>query len=392
MSSFKANIWKMYVFKFLLNLHFVAGVLIPFYVDWGQIGFTHVMILQSFFVFSIFLLEVPTGAFADYLGRKISLISAAATTTSAALVYSLYPHFSIFVLGEFLWALGYALLSGADEALVYDSLKLIQSESESKKIFGRSTSFELAGLMIGAPLGSVIAATFGLRYTMMFMSLPMGCAFFVALTFAEPERKITHESRKYLKTLLKGVKYFKNHKQLKILAFDKISFGALVFLIIWIYQLLLKQFNVPIVYFGFVHTAMMGSEIIFMNNFERLEKIFGSKKRYLLWSALITGIGSILLGLNTYVPLTVVLLLTIAGFGLSRYVLFKNYMNKYIESDIRATVISTVSMVDRFVRAALYPFIGLLVEQSPTYTVTAIGAAMIVFALLSRVEEEHLID
>ena len=34
--SYKANIWKMYLFKFLISLHFVGGVLVPFFLDWGQ--------------------------------------------------------------------------------------------------------------------------------------------------------------------------------------------------------------------------------------------------------------------------------------------------------------------------------------------------------------------
>lgn len=381
----------MYIFKFLLSLHFVAGVLVPFYLDWGGITFTQIMILQSFFVFSIFLLEVPTGAVADYIGRKTALACAAVATSIGALVYSSFPHFTVFLLGEFIWALGYALLSGADEALVYDSLKMMKSESKSKKIFGRFTSFQLAALMVGAPLGSIIAAVIGLRYTMMFMAVPLFCAFFVAATFKEPESKKKYE-KKYVETLIQGIKYFKDHKTLKILAFDRISIHTLVFFIIWMYQPLLTQLGVPILYFGFMYAAMMGSEIGFMNNFERLEKIFGSKKRYLLWSALIAGVGFVLLGITRYMVITIVLLFIVAGVGISRYVLFKSYMNKYIASDIRATVISTIVMIDQFVRAVTYPLIGFLVEWSLTYTLVILGACIIVCALLSGVKEEHLID
>src|SRR3989344_4225458 len=206
MSSFQANIWKMYVFKFLLNMHFIGGVLVPFFLDWGQISFTQLMILESFFVFSIFLLEVPTGAVADYFGRKISLIFAAIMISIAAFVYSSYPNFYVFLLGEFLWAAGLAFLSGADEALVYDSLKEIKSEKKSKKIFGRFTSFGMTALMVSAPIGSIIASTFGLRYTMRFMVIPFFLAFLLAMTFKEPITKKKIESKKYMDTLLNGIK------------------------------------------------------------------------------------------------------------------------------------------------------------------------------------------
>ena len=133
-------------------------------------------------------------------------------------------------------------------------------------------------------------------------------------------------------------------------------------------------------------------EILFLNNFEKLEKIFRSKKNYLLGSALIAGVSFIMLGFNSYVPLTIVLLLLIAGFGLSRQVLFQSYMNKHIESHNRSTVISAVSMMRRFVMALLYPLVGLLVEWSLNFAIVIVGVSIIVFATVSRVEEKHLID
>jgi len=67
-------------------------------------------------------------------------------------------------------------------------------------------------------------------------------------------------------------------------------------------------------------------------------------------------------------------------------------MNKHIESHNRATVISTICMMERLIKAILYPLIGLLVELSLDYTFWIVGIAIIVFALVSRVKEEHLID
>ena len=35
MSDYRANIWKMYIFKFMISLHFIGAVLVPFFTDWG---------------------------------------------------------------------------------------------------------------------------------------------------------------------------------------------------------------------------------------------------------------------------------------------------------------------------------------------------------------------
>jgi len=392
MNQYKSNIWKIYVFEFLISLHFIGGVLVPFFLDWGKISFTQVMILQSIFVFSIFLLEVPTGAVADCFGRKISIILSAIVITIAVFVYSFYPNFYVFILGEFLWALSFALMSGADEALIYDSLKKIKKEKTSKKVLGRFRSFSMMGIMIGAPIGSIIAANFGLRYTMMLMAVPFFIAFLFAFSFKEPKIKKKKQTKKYFEVLVSGVKYFKEHRTLKILAFDGISIYILAFLVIWTYQPLLKQLNFPLIYFGFVHAAMAGLQILFMSNFEILEKIFRSKKSYLFYSAIIVGFSFVLLGIISYIPIVIFFVITIAAFGLSRFVLIQNYMHKYIESHNRATVISSVSMVEKLCVGIVYPIIGLFVEWSLNYTLIIIGFVAVLFALISRVEEEHLID
>ena len=166
---------------------------------------------------------------------------------------------------------------------------------------------------------------------MMLMAVPFFIATIIALTFKEPGKRKDTESKKYFETIFSGIKYFKGHKTLQILAFDKITISTLVFFIIWTYQPLLKQLNIPIIYFGFVHAAMTWIQIPILNNFDKLEKIFRLKIRYMFWSAIIPGIAMVLLGINRYVPVTIILLLIIAGFGLSRGVLFMNYINKHIE-------------------------------------------------------------
>ncbi len=133
MATYKANIRKMYLFKFFIFLHFIGGVLVPFFLTWGKISFTQIMILQSVFMISMFLLEIPTGAIADYLGRKTSLIIGAIINIIAVFVYTSYPNFYVFLVGEFLWAMTWALLSGADQALVYDSLKKIKQKKNQRK-------------------------------------------------------------------------------------------------------------------------------------------------------------------------------------------------------------------------------------------------------------------
>ncbi len=390
--SFRSNIWKAYIFNFLTSLHFLGGVLIPFFTDWGGISFFQITILQSWFVIWSFLLEIPTGAVADFWGRKTSLVLGCAIYTFGILIYTSKPDFLVFLLGEFLLAFACALLSGAYEALVYDSLKAIGKENQSKKIFGRCHSFKTIGFMAAAPLGSLIGIFCGLRWAMLLMVIPLAMASFLAFSFKEPRTKKKKKPSSYLRALLSGVKYFYSHKTLRVLALDGVSIAILCSFIIWIYQLILKQLNISLAYFGIIHAILSLSELIILTNFERLEKIFGSKKKYLFISAVISGIAFVFLGINIYVVPAVIAIAVAAGFGLTRFVLISNYMQKHIESHNRATVLSAVAMLKGIGMAISYPLVGLMVEWSVSYTVVVIGLAIVIFSLISRIKEADLID
>jgi MFS family permease len=390
--SYKENIKKLYFFKFLKSLYFFSGVLIPFFTAWGGISFFQIMILQSWFVIWEMVLEIPTGAIADYFGRKISVAFGAFVNVIAVVVYSSYPSFYVFLAGEFLWALATALISGADDALLYDSLRELKEEKNSKKVIGRFESFELLGIVIATPVGSVIAATFGLKYAVLAMSVPLFVSFLVALSIKEPHYKRKDKTQNYIKTMKEGIRYFYNHKILRILAFDSVAVGALSFFAIWLYQPLMQQLNLPLAYFGLIHSAGALFEIFVLNNFLTFERILKSKQRYLFLSALSVGIGYLFLSISSSIILSVFLVVLIFGFGLTRNVAIVNYMHKYIKSDKRATVLSSVTMLFSLGRAVLYLLVGLLVQYSLNITLFLLGILVIITAVFSRVEEHMLID
>lgn len=100
---------------------------------------------------------IPSGAIADYIGRKMALILSAVSVISAAFTYSIVPNIILFFLGETLWALSNALSSGTNEAFLYSSLKSYGEEEQLPKVQGYTQTLNLVALTISAPLGSIIA-------------------------------------------------------------------------------------------------------------------------------------------------------------------------------------------------------------------------------------------
>lgn len=392
MKFIKINtIWRYYIFSFLKDFAFFSAVLVPFFTEWGHISLTQVQILQSWFLFWIFILEIPTGAIADYIGRKYSLALGAVVVSIAALVYGSAPKFEVFLLAEFLFATAMALISGADSALLFDSLKEMGKEGESKKIFGRAESFHLFGIFLAAPIGSIMASKFGLNAPILFSAIPFFLAALVALTIKEPtvHQKIS-ESKRYLDIVKNGIVYFRDHKILRPLVFDAIVIASAAYFVIWLYQPLFIQMNIPIFYFGFFHALLVGVEIFISSNFMFFEKIFCSGKAFLKFSAIITSFSFILTAIFPNIITAFLFIVLAGGFGLTRLNLMTVYMNRFIPSSQRATVLSSISMFRRFALVLLNPIIGFTADHSLRLALLVVGLLPLIVILFSPIKQEML--
>lgn len=379
-SIFSSNIKRAYLFKFFVQFHLIGGVLIPFFTVWGRLTLAQTLLIQSWFLIWSFLLEVPTGAVSDYIGRRQSLYLAGLVGAIAVLIYSSVPVLPIFLLGEFLFAVSYALMSGADEALIYDSLKSEGKEGKIKNVLARYESAGLLALMISAPIGSFIGSVIGPRFSMMFMAIPLLLAFLVGLTLNEPLKKESRESTRYLDILQKGLKIVRERRKIQWIAIDLATVHSLSLLMIWLYQPLLMSFGVNIAWFGLIHAVSTGIQIVIMNNYPRVEKVFGGVDTLLALTSVIPGLLFILAGSTNLLPIAVFSIIFTFGFGLTRRPLVSEELNRIIPSAQRATVLSTVTILGRIFSAGLNPIVGKLADWSLPLTLVAIGGALILFS------------
>lgn len=386
----RGNVRRMYLWRALTHMHFFAGVLVPFFTDWGGLTLPQMLLLQAWFFLWIFLLEVPTGAVADKYGRKASVVCANACLLAATALYATGKGLPRFLLAEFIWAAAAALASGADEAMVYDSLKAAGDEERSRRALSLLSSFDIGAIAFAAPLGGLMAARWGLQFPLLAMLVPFSLGLFVALSLREPPTGEEGAKPGYREVLTRGVRYFASHKPLRALAFDSITIWMLSFMTIWLFQPRLKELGVGVGVYGFVTAALTLSQIAVMNGLDRVERFFGGTRRYLVWSAVIPGLAFLALPFATNPWAACALFVLIPAFGMSRSVLISNYMNKHIGSAQRATVLSTVGMGRQLMGIVVLPAVGLLTKASLSWTFAALGAAILACAWASSVEEAHL--
>lgn len=386
-------IWKYYAFSFLRSFTLFAGILVPFFTEWGGLTLLQIQLLQSWYMLWVFILEVPSGVIADKFGRKISVMLGVIIMGIAVGLYGSFSGF-IFYLGvELLFALATALVSGADQALLYDSLKESGEEAESKKVIGRAHAFSLAGIGLAAPLGSLIAGIYGLNIPVLLTAIPLFLAAIVAFSIKEPRvHRKAEETTRYMDILKTGVVFFYKHKTLRVLAFDGILVASAGYFVFWLYQPLLEQSGVPVFYFGFIHTFLVGVQILIASNFQRLENIFGSAKVLLRFSALFTSIGFFLVAIWPNVFTIILFIILAGGFGLTRMELMWAYMHKYIPSEKRATVSSSISMFRRFALMPMNIAVGFIAVQSLSIALLFIAILPLLVFLFSPIEQEMLED
>src|SRR3989338_7909663 len=120
--SYKSNIWKFYLFKIVGALELTISIFVLFMLS-NNLSMTQVMVLEALFIIVVLLLEIPSGAFADLFGRKLSLALSMVAASISFIIFGLGTSFWTFLLAQVIIAFGWALTSGADSALLYDSLK-----------------------------------------------------------------------------------------------------------------------------------------------------------------------------------------------------------------------------------------------------------------------------
>jgi MFS family permease len=389
--NWKLNILKLYLFNFLMGFHMISGILLPFFLNWGKLTFVEIMILQSFFMLMILVLEIPCGAIADYISRRFSLVLGALSTALAALIYGSFSNIFIFMIGETLFALGNSLISGTDTAFLYDTLKKMNCEDKLTKFAARNRSFVLLGVTLSAPIGSLIGSAISLNLVMTLMFIPFSIAFIISISLKEPvmnEKNL--ESPNYIQVIKTGFKELRNNKILRILALDLVSVESMTFFLIWTYQVYLDKLYFPLEFFGLISASMTITQIVFSNLVHSFKERFKNSRRFLQIYTIIPGLGYIFMSLIYFTPVSIALILIVIGFGFTRSLIFVQGINKQIQSNNRATVISTVNMITCLIRTVLYPLVGILVMMNLNLTFISLGVIILIIGIFTRVKHKYL--
>ncbi|MFC5925123.1 MFS transporter [Micromonospora vulcania] len=148
----------LYGYAFLSDLVLLYPVYALLFADTGL----SVGQISSLFVLwsaAAILLEVPSGAWADAVSRRLLLRLAPLVTAAGFALWVLFPSYPSFAIGFLLWGAGGALVSGALEALVFTELDRLGAADRYARILGRARTAGVLGVLVSGGLaGPALAA------------------------------------------------------------------------------------------------------------------------------------------------------------------------------------------------------------------------------------------
>jgi MFS family permease len=107
------------------------------------------------------VLEVPSGAWADAVSRRLLLIAGPLLTALAFALWVGAPSYWAFAVGFLLWGLKGALTSGAVEALVYEELDRVGQAGRYAGIMGRANAAGSVGVVLAMAVAAPVMAVGG---------------------------------------------------------------------------------------------------------------------------------------------------------------------------------------------------------------------------------------
>jgi MFS family permease len=342
----RRNVPLFVAFRILFNMRFYYPVFMILFLDFG-ITLEQFGLLNAVWAAAIVLLEVPSGALADLVGRRRLLVAAASLMVVEMLLLCLVPVPSVWVfpallLNRIVSGAAEAFASGADEALAYDSLQAAGHAAQWPQVLERLMQARavvtIAAMVTGGlvydsrPLNAV-AAALGLPATLTAADtfrlpvwLTLGSALGavgVTLAMREPPREGPAPAAGLLgpfrQTLSTG---------------GWIISHPLVLVSSEIY----RQIEIPEPAFGFVAAGSAAVSLLAAGPIRRLAMRTNAWQNFLVLIA-VTLIG--LVGTGCFVPWWGALFAMLLSLVISMVVFLQShYLNQIVGSDRRATVLS----------------------------------------------------
>lgn len=338
----KRNISFAYISAFISALVFV----IPIWVAYQRrvLTFTQMAFFSSIAYGITTFLELPTGALADLIGRRKTIMLGWLIAALSNIYLAFASSVFMFLIGFGVRAAGEALISGADTALIFDTLKELKRENYFSKYRARAGFIYRVGLILATFMGGYLYQIWiGLPYAL------MGATGLLVIIFIflmiEPRidtEKFTLKS--YVRQTKDGFKeLFKTNYMRKLTVYYTFVGGITWTCLYYFNQPFAKDLGFTEIGLSWLFgTLYLISSLLILVLTEKEELL--TRNRVYLGFPIIMSLA-LLPGIFATKIIGPLLLLGIMFAGSSRFAILDKYANKEFLSKYRATAISSLNML-----------------------------------------------
>jgi len=326
------------------------------------LGLTDLFIIQSIYSVTIALIEIPSGYIADVLGRRNSMIIGMFFGFIGMIIYSFSFGFEGFLMAALSLGIGQSFISGSDTALMYDSLVQLKRSNEFIKLEGRTISMGNLAEAFAFIVGGLLAEI-SLRTPFYFQVGIAFIGFVIATLLVEPKMdRLKDGKSKPWKNIKNIIRYsLKENLTLRYYILYSSIIGCGTLTMAWFSQPYFISIGINSkFYFGLLGAILNLAVAIPSFYAHKIEESIKTKTLLILILLLIC-ICYFTMSLTTSLWGLLLLLLFYITRGVATPVL-RDYMNRHIPSEMRATVMSIRSFIIRILFASISPFFGYLAD------------------------------
>jgi MFS family permease len=371
------NVRLLYLFTLLRQSQPHLAVWVVYLTEFRDLTLTQVGILEGFFWVAALLAEIPTGAFADRFGRRLTFVVGAAVEGVGILVFALASDFPVLLLSYVLWSLGIAFASGNDTAYLYDALAVEGQEHDYTRRAGRNAALGKGSIMAGSIAGSAIAAAYTLQTPILLAAVPYALAIPVALRMQEPPATRSRQLS-YGGTLREAIAAVRGDPAVRWLILFQIALSIIFIADFLLMQPFLRSHQVPIAIFGLLQVPVRLAGAAGSVLAHRVSDALG------LRSAVGAALASALSGLALLAAFDHVA--AFAGFVVFQFATgaimpsLGAYVNDRTRSEVRATVLSVAPLGTSIAFVLASPCAGVVGDFSLRVAFGGMGGAILVLA------------
>ncbi len=349
---------------------FFSSIEVAFFFQ-KTLSASEIYLIYAIFSVLVFILEVPTGYLGDRIGYKNSILLGLFCGILGFLGFVLAKGFFGIIIAYVFMALMTSLISGSDEAILYDCLKQDNREQDFERIYAKTESFAYIATIIGNILAGFVAA-----YSMVAdIVIQMGFLALALVIFMGVNVISDYGDEKSDKSRLS--EKIKRSKSLVLLLLLAGLFMTSTLLGTKFSQQIMLVGNVPIAYFG-VFSALLTITASFSS-------YIAPKIRRIPFSVIILAPSIILMliGISGNSLFVLLLIITSMSRALGN-IKISAYINHQISSKYRATINSMKSLIFRVFYSILIFVGGKLADVDVFFAVMICGGvlAVLIIALL----------